>query len=89
MLVELPPKYGQLVREHLSAFKKLGFFVEEFGESSFIIRTVPVIMGRTLTTDMFAQLIEDFAQEKKVISTEQFKDKIITKMSWMRIYTMV
>ena len=81
LIIELSPAQVQLVNEHLNELKHLGFFVEEFGTTSFIIRTIPIIMGRTLDKDLFYEILSDFEGEKAILSTEKFKDKVITKMS--------
>lgn len=43
--MELNTGETRILKEHLSLFKKIGFEVEEFGQNSFIVRSVPILFN--------------------------------------------
>ncbi|HUU75157.1 MAG TPA: DNA mismatch repair endonuclease MutL [Methanoregulaceae archaeon] len=57
-----PGEYSVL-KEHLNLFQKEGFGLEEFGSGSFLVRSVPVFLGRnedpSLIRDIIAGLLDE------------------------------
>ncbi len=68
--VDLPSHGAVVLSQHLSDLEKLGLLIEPFGASSFLIRAVPMILGRLDYAALVQDLIEDLAQWNSVSSLE-------------------
>jgi DNA mismatch repair protein MutL len=60
-ILQLPAKHEEALKESLSLLNKLGFEIEEFGQGSFIIRSVPAI----LEGEAAVPLLKTFLEEKE------------------------
>lgn len=80
-VIETSVSNSQILIENESFFKQLGFYIEEFGDNTFLLRSVPVLMGRQLDKSVLFDLVEGFKIEKQTNSVEELKDKIITRMA--------
>lgn len=58
MIVTLPPKDYVRVMEQRSVFERLGYALEEFGESTVLIREVPYIFNATLGKQDFQTMVD-------------------------------
>ena len=61
-LLRLPPVEAACLAEHLSEFCEAGFFLEDFGEDSFLLRGIPLELTR-LSPDTVLSLLEKAAAE--------------------------
>jgi len=76
-VIELNPKDSlalNKIRKDLSIF---GFQIEDFGENSFLIRSVPFILGKHSTTD----ILKDIIETQKTGKIEQLKEKMLIMMA--------
>ena len=71
--VDLPPHQCQLIVEHLPDLAKLGLEVEQFGPHSFVVRSVPAMLGSVSVGDLFRELVEDLSEWQ---SAHSFEEKI-------------
>ncbi len=78
--VELSPSDSLVLKGNLEIVKKLGFNVEEFGNNSFIIRTVPIVMSRQQDKNVLLDVIDEL-HSTKVKTFDEVKEKIITRMA--------
>lgn len=58
------PKTAEVVRSHLKTFSDLGWGVEEFGPSDFVIRNVPALMVGKDYTAIIIELAETISQNR-------------------------
>lgn len=79
--LDVPASEVIIVKENEGFFKQLGFFVEQFGPTNIIIRTVPTIFGKTLEPEFIRQLLSELKDGAVRNSLEKKKDAIITRMS--------
>ncbi|MBW3012864.1 DNA mismatch repair endonuclease MutL [Candidatus Woesearchaeota archaeon] len=74
--VNVLPNDALLIKDSLEKLDKFGFTVEEFGNNTFIIRTLPAILGKQQTEDFFHEIIAELKenQYKKIkgITEERF-----------------
>ena len=60
--IELPAKEATLFTEHLESLSSLGFDIEDFGKSSFLIRAVPIEIAERnpqgILLETFSELVE-------------------------------
>lgn len=58
------PKEAAIIRDLLPALAKEGFVLEEFGGDSFLVRAVPVILGRVEESLVIDEIISDLVSEE-------------------------
>ncbi len=80
-IIELPPKESILLSSNIEEFAKYGFTIEAFGKDTFIVRTIPVILGRLKSKDLIKDIIEDFINLGRSDKISDMKEKIIITMS--------
>jgi len=69
--VDLPPYEGDLLKEHLSELAIMGLEVERFGTQSFVVRSVPAILGPMNYSHLIQELIQDLSEWKSANSLEK------------------
>lgn len=80
-IIELPPKESILLLSNLEEFAKYGFTIETFGKDTFVVRTIPVILGRLKSKDLIKDLIEDFINLGRSDKISDMREKIIITMA--------
>ncbi|HWR72759.1 MAG TPA: DNA mismatch repair endonuclease MutL [Nitrospirota bacterium] len=79
--VELVPAEKVLLDEHLPVLRKLGFLIEEFGGTTFMIKAVPALM----TGGDYRKLLLDIIDEIKMHGTsgkmDELRDEILSVMA--------
>lgn len=58
-IIHRTPKEAAILRDLLPALDREGFVLEEFGNSSYLIRAVPVVLGRMEDTTVIDEIISD------------------------------
>ncbi len=76
--VNLSPVEGEIVKNNISLFNEIGFEVEEFGNNSYLIRSIPAYIrhnqdDKSLFKDIIEILKENRKVDKKVIFDEILK----------------
>ncbi len=74
-VMELDPKNACILRANLERFAEFGFKIEEFGGDSFLVRSVPIILGEIFGKDL---LLDLFVDMKSVVD---YKEKVVTRMA--------
>ena len=62
------------------SFEKFGFILEEFGRSSFLVRSLPSLFGRVQTAETVRDLVQQFEDGHKN-NVVNVAEAIITRMS--------
>jgi DNA mismatch repair protein MutL len=57
------PKEAAILKDLLSALTLEGFILEEFGGDAFLVRAVPVVLGRVEDTTIIDEIISDLVSE--------------------------
>lgn len=78
-VLELTPVQKLLVEENKERLKELGFLLEEFGENSFVLKTVPTLFGRLQPMELLFEVISELKEHHNRI--EQIQEEIITRMA--------
>lgn len=70
---------SQLISQHIDVFASLGFEVEHFGGSTYIVRTIPADIVKYGTGDVFKKVLEDLEKEdvSPSASLEDMQDIIL------------
>ena len=69
--IDLSPHNAALLRRYLPQLEDLGLQIEEFGGNSFLIRSVPAVLGHLEQAGLLEDLLEDLEQWNSVDSLEQ------------------
>jgi DNA mismatch repair protein MutL len=78
--IDVAPEDAILVSENLAVFESYGIKLEEFGRNTFLIRTLPSVLGSQMNQKMFLDLVSEIKNSKKK-SADEFKEKMIKIMS--------
>jgi DNA mismatch repair protein MutL len=58
------PREAAVIRDLLPALAEEGFIIEGFGGDSFVVRAIPVVLGRIEGTDILDDIISDLVSEE-------------------------
>lgn len=75
-ILELGLKEKSIIEEYLDLLNEIGFRIEEFGGNSYIVKSVPIVMGRLESIDVIHEIIEDLLTIGIVRETSILKEKI-------------
>ena len=64
MILHRTPKEAAVLRDLLPALAEEGFILEGFGGDSFLVRAVPVVLGRLEETTIIDEIISDLVSEE-------------------------
>ena len=79
-VIELRPSLLELVKENLETFAELGLNVEIFGETTVLLRSMPVILSRFSPQANFMEIMEEL--ENEIPSGKRsLKDQLLISMA--------
>jgi DNA mismatch repair protein MutL len=59
------PKEASILKDLLPALSQEGFLLEEFGGDTFIVRAIPVVLGRMEDTGIIDEIISDLVNDTR------------------------
>ena len=68
--LELKPESASLLAENLPLLNHFGFIVEAFGQSAYLIRSVPALMANIDPRAALQALVEDFEEDEEPLKNE-------------------
>ncbi|GMV49202.1 MAG: DNA mismatch repair endonuclease MutL [Nitrospira sp.] len=68
--LELPVQQALILQRHLPELERLGLLIEPFGPASFLIRSLPILLGHTDLAALVQDLVEDLEQWDSISSLE-------------------
>ncbi|MFH1455630.1 MAG: DNA mismatch repair endonuclease MutL [archaeon] len=77
-LIELSPKETLIINENIKEFKKLGFDLENFGDNTFTLRSIPSLFNKLQSKDLVKDLTEELLNNQKN-SLEETKEEILIR----------
>lgn len=77
--VELPVTQARMLEEQLPLLNSLGFQVEHFGRSTFLVRSVPTLLIRMEPADALRTLVEDFEEDETPLKSKT-EERIIARV---------
>jgi len=80
LMLELSPEELAVVRAQTETFTQLGFEIEDFGDKTIVIRTMPVIFGRQQDKEIVQDVISEL-KKHKLKKFDEIKEEIITRMA--------
>ncbi len=79
--IELQPTDAAILEENLNFFETFGLKIEKFGNNSFLLRTIPIIIKQQQDKQIILDLIDELRKNKKTTSIDETKERIITYMA--------
>lgn len=80
IILNLTMQEAQLLRQYMDRFTKIGFEIEEFGQDSFAVRSVPDNLFSIAKKDLLLEMIDHLSDE---LSRNQASDLIDEKIASM------
>lgn len=78
-IIEFSPSEKALAMEHHKILQQLGFTLEPFGEHTFVVKTIPMLLGRIQPKEIVYEVLSMLREGKnKIIDT---KEEIVTRMA--------
>ena len=78
-IMECSPAERVSLLEHKSALEEFGFQLELFGDNTFIVKTIPLILGRVQTHEILFEILYQLQEGKNKI--KEVQEIIITRMA--------
>ncbi|MGC3974643.1 MAG: DNA mismatch repair endonuclease MutL [Nitrospira sp.] len=79
--LELPVQQAVILQRHLPELERLGLLIEPFGPSSFLIRSLPVMLGHPDSSALVQDLIDDLEQWDSISSLETKVKPILASLA--------
>ncbi len=79
--LELPVQQAPILQRHLAELERLGLLIEPFGPSSFLIRSLPVMLGHPDLAALVQDLIDDLEQWDSISSLETKVKPILASLA--------
>ncbi|HUN08004.1 MAG TPA: DNA mismatch repair endonuclease MutL [Aggregatilineales bacterium] len=77
--IHLPPIEARLLDEYAESLARLGFEIEPFGPNTYVIRSVPAVLGDASPGDVIADILADLSAERQP-GQAAIEHKIITRV---------
>lgn len=79
--LELPMQQALILQRHLSELERLGLLIEPFGPSSFLIRSLPIMLGHPDLSALVQDLLDDLEQWDSISSLETKVKPILASLA--------
>jgi DNA mismatch repair protein MutL len=79
--IEVSPSEKFFLQSNINEITKLGFDFEHFGGNSFVLRAVPILMGKTPDLKLIKEIISDITDIGKDNSFSEKLEEIINYLS--------
>ncbi len=79
--VNLTAAQATLISEHLDLFCEIGFKIELFGETTFLIREIPIQLADVDFESFLVGLSEDFSEMEVIKDIDEARHKMIASMA--------
>jgi DNA mismatch repair protein MutL len=68
--VEVSPSAAELLNTQISTLNKIGFSVEPFGGNTFLVRSLPSVLGKVDPARAVRVVVEDFEEDETPLASE-------------------
>ncbi|MGC1455007.1 MAG: hypothetical protein WA946_07430, partial [Nitrospirota bacterium] len=79
--IELGPAQSTVLAEYLPELSKLGFLVEDFGNGTFVIKAVPVLLVGADTKQLLLDILDEVNVHGKSGRMEELRDEMLSLMA--------
>jgi DNA mismatch repair protein MutL len=81
LTIEVSPSEKFFLRSNMNEIIRLGFDFEHFGGNTFVLRSVPILMGKTPDLELIKEIISDITEIGKDKSLSEKLEEIINYLS--------
>lgn len=78
-IIELSKTDQQILYKNMYILSRLGFTVEHFGGSNFLVKTVPVVLGKIEEKEVIFEILDSLMTTLYVKKIEEIKESLIIK----------
>lgn len=78
-IIEFTPVEKAAVLDYRAKLQEFGFFLEDFGENAFVIKTIPSLLGRQQPKEMIYEILSKLDEGKS--KPDEIQEEIITRMA--------
>ena len=68
--VEVPPDAAALLQSQIVTLNRIGFSIEPFGGNTFLVRSLPTVLGNVDPVRAVRVVVEDFEEDETVLAAE-------------------
>ena len=68
--VEVPPDAAALLHSQIETLNQIGFSIEPFGGNTFLVRSLPTVLGNVDPARAVRVVVEDFEEDETVLAAE-------------------
>jgi len=68
--VEVPPAAAALLQSQIKTLNQIGFTIEPFGGNTFLVRSLPTVLGQVDPSSAVRVVVEDFEEDETVLEAE-------------------
>ena len=79
--IELLPHQTELIEEWLPVLSRVGLEIERFGANSYVVRSVPAILGTVTVGPLVSELLEELSEWRSTDSLETLLRPILATMA--------
>lgn len=79
--IDLLPHQGTLLNEWLPVLSQVGLEIEQFGSTSYVVRSVPAILGTVAVGALVLELLDELSEWKSTDSLERLIQPILATMA--------
>ncbi len=78
-ILEFSPAEKLVIKENSETLEKLGFSLEEFGDNSYLIKTIPLLFGKTQPKEIIYEVLSLLKEGKHKLA--ETKEEVVTRMA--------
>ena len=79
--IELLPHQAALIQEWLPILSQVGLEIEAFGQTSYVVRSIPAILGAVSVGSLVLELVEELSEWKSTDALERLIRPILASMA--------
>ncbi len=80
-LIELSPREAAILEENRELISELGFEIENFGERSYLIKTVPLFLGRAVKKEEIYEIVHSLIEAGSLKNSERRREEMIYRVA--------
>ena len=79
-VLSLKPKEAEVLMANRAFLEEEGFVIEEFGKNTFAVRSVPLVLGKRIGTEILSDILTDLMDDSRK-TIEEKKEKITSTIA--------
>ena len=79
-VITLKPREAEVLMANRAFLEEEGFVIEEFGKDTFAVRSVPLVLGKRIGTEILSDILTDLMDDSRK-TIEEKKDKITSTIA--------